>query len=276
MGWSSKPPPGTLIDRSHPLANGLFILLPTWEGSGGKLWNVTGDGQAANLVNFTQGSTMGWTGGRAGGHALKLLRSSSTYVDLAAWKDKVSRTEFTCTFWVKPTYPTGVTGTLYEYVNLRLSSGSEMEIIDGDGTFGIGFRASYSGAANITATQLVRYTRHMLTVSVSTLKNAFKFYVDGNLVGTSTLGAFTDSAATLFYLGNNNFGEEFDGDMEYFMWHQRALFDNEVEQLYAAPFDIFQMPRVRKLYIAPSAAADVIPLYQLIGMGGSASYGLRP
>ena len=63
--WRNKPPLGSLLDLSHPLARGQVARWALFEGAGGQLWDLTGNGLAA--TSGTTGSVLpAWGTGTRG------------------------------------------------------------------------------------------------------------------------------------------------------------------------------------------------------------------
>lgn len=67
----TKPPPGTQLDRDHPLIQGLELWLPMSEGQGGVLHDVVGRQGVGHRDGTLHGGNL-WTNGRFGGRAIGL------------------------------------------------------------------------------------------------------------------------------------------------------------------------------------------------------------
>lgn len=66
MTWITKPPIGTSLKPDHSLSKGLAAFWLFNEGSGNKVYDLSGNNHTGTLFNIDLSSTSGWVSGRLG------------------------------------------------------------------------------------------------------------------------------------------------------------------------------------------------------------------
>ena len=135
----------------------------------------------------------------------------------------------TVALWVKSDGNTAIEG-IFQW---RTSAGDEMTIIDFHGNYGIALRANYPGGISISIpshTSSTGWTH--LAITWDKAADEFKFFSNGDQVGTTQTGLGPHPATPAFFLvGSTNFNEGYVGSMQEFGAWSSALSASEIALL---------------------------------------------
>ena len=264
---TQKPPLGSQINFDHPLAKGLVGCWLMNEGSGNKIYDLSGNKNDGSFVGNTTFSP-----GR-GGSSL-LFDGTEDYVTIKSnpYKmDKVRANGLTFSAWIYPIYPgatryQGIIGGVDAIGNANFSAGGishsigtessnvNMEIYDGTG-----YRLA---SVLICATAHASRWSHVVGVLDST-KSLIQIYLNGIFGSSNT---FTPSGATLepnvFRIGEK-FGADypsFSGLIDNSCVWLRPLSPQEVSQLHRSPYAMFERRPVWMDYVAAGGGGLVMPV----------------
>lgn len=246
-GWPQKPPLGSQLDRSHPLARDLVGYWLLNEGSGNKANDLTGNGNTGTITGA------GW-GASDRGPALS-MDGTSDYVTVNIAIPENASFTFLCrvnpstlkdyNYFFDLTTGTGFyTGPAisdnFRFAYLNTAAGSEFRT----------FTKPTEWAANVWADIV-------LTVSCSGTNVSCQLYYNGTLrqtltdpsgFGADTLGALSVNSAYAFV-----------GIYDTAAWYNRALTAAEVAQLYREPFCLIARPRIELWTAVTEEAPTIVP-----------------
>jgi len=227
-----KPIRGIRLNKSHPLARGLVGYWLLNEGSGNKVFDLSGDGNAGTLVADTH-----FVPGKFG-PALD-FDGTGDYIDCGTSDIFNLTTSFTLSIWMSRANTTGDHGLFHRYagadnyegygLGIRVQSGDNANLI----RFFTGDEWLYS---TITITD--SYWHHIVAVWDGTKTY---IYIDGVLRGSATPASteLNNPGDTLFigsFGGTSNF---FSGKLDLPVIYNRALSAFEIALLYREPFCMF-------------------------------------
>jgi hypothetical protein len=227
MRWVQKPPVGTLIDPSHPLAAGLAVCVALNEG----------DGLAVDCARGVQATTNSGTWVESPyGHAVDFSGPSSAIFFPA----KAASYSGPASFAVLAQVPSNLGG----YASMMSGGGYSVDATAGgthdapDYMVGPGNTWLY-GPSNVT----VDGGWHLFALShVSTATGGVSFYVDGRPRKTGTQTTFPVITNWLSRVGGNG-GVYFTGRIAVALAWSRALLSDEQARLAANPWQLFAPPR---------------------------------
>lgn len=237
--WDKKPPRGSELDRSHPLAKGLVGYWSMQEGAGEFVNDISGFGNKGTLTN---GPT--WQPGKFGS-ALN-FDGTNDYVDIAGNVD-VTGTR-TVSLWMLSRDVSQNNVVLY-FVN----SGSEQTDYIVIGTYVSAILASADNVNAASAQSSTISSNKWTHVTVTkTTADVTDIYINGVVntqAGTNQWGGafakrlFGDSyvTATLPLV-------PFNGLLDDVRIYNRALSAGEIRWLYQEPFAIFKPPAIRRYW----------------------------
>ena len=245
-----KPPLGTQINPSHPLAQGLIAAWLMNEGGGGNIYDISSN----NNTGAFQGSPApSWNAGQFGS-ALS-FNGSSTYLSNTTFSQLYP---LSISVWVN--YVIGSDGGVLSFRNENVNpyNGWCLEIFSSTIYFVVNTGASINTTYPFVSGQ---WTHLALTMTSSF---AAILYANGVPIAS---GAFTTPLvpAVPLYIGSRHDGFQFDGLIDTPLIYNRALSAAEIQQLYAQPF-CFMQPR--KQLISRSAAPAVTNTYGVAAAGG--------
>lgn len=221
--WNQKPPIGTQLDASVPLARGLVAFWPLWEGGG-----VPSEAVGRSPANSCNAS---WTATPYG----RGLLFNGTNQWVAATGSSLMAFAGTITIAAFTSPATGL---------LQVLVGGEGWVLGVDevGSNEVYF---YTNAAGFTtsSSNAIDGTWHLLAVTQSsTGPGGVQFYRDGNPWGTGTLNSLPASTLGALSLGANSSGTNhwLNGSMGWAAVWSRALSSNEHMALAANPWQVFR------------------------------------
>jgi Concanavalin A-like lectin/glucanases superfamily len=257
----SKPPPGTGIDWSHPLAHGLASLWALSEGSG---LPIDSAAQAAAAAN-----SAAWSAGQYG--TSLSFNGSSQYVNLGAQPQLELVAPFSVVSCCAPTAST----SNQHLIDVRSGGANGYFLafdLNGNNEIDLFVQNGVGDATSPSSNNAVDGATHVFAATLTTAaSNNVAFYRDGTAWGTATNPNFTTSYSSTpnIFVGQNSVnGAWFKGQIDWIAVWNRALAAAEILAL-ADPnaiWRLFAPPRPYALYRrAPGASA--------YGRGSSA---LRP
>jgi hypothetical protein len=230
-----KPTRGIRLNRSHLLARGLVGCWPFNEGSGNKVFDLSGNGN----IGIFQGTAPSWGSGKFG--SAVNLPGTDEYINCGS-NDSLKPTSFvSVVVWIYPT----VGGAFQEIIDNSLVGGN-------DGYF---LRLDNSNPPKVQFTALGVGGFGVVTSSNTIALNQWHFIAgifDGSnwivdVDGVRTSAASTNSvivydAGVETWIGANNpisSPRYFNGKIDHVMIYPRALSASEVALLYREPFCMF-------------------------------------
>ena len=226
------------IQAQHPLARGLVGGWPFWEGGGGKLYDVSGQGNHGTLTNMDPvtdwvGTPQGWGLDYTG---------SSRYVNVGS--DYNAGSQFAIVAMAK----LNAAGGWDVIAAKEVWSGNDGWFLynDNAGPWQLVFRRGNGSALRTSANSITAGEWFHVAVSVS--GNDVRIYVDGRLENaTASFGTIADSTVDT-YIGsrhqNDGTGatDTWQGHIGQVLVYNRALAAAEIAELYADPW-VFMRPR---------------------------------
>jgi hypothetical protein len=216
-----KPFLGTMLNKSHPLANGLVGCWLMNEGSGNKVYDLSGNGNTGTITGAV------WTAGRTG-NALKF--TDDDYVTIS--QSVISSTEFSIIGWE---YSEGSTNVGYflgdstDPANLYLR---RQAADPGNYAGGIGDQEFAAFAVSRNAWHQFAYTHTSAGIGLIYVDGVFK----ANLAAASN---FTSLQSNLYIGDRADLARSFEGLLDIIYIYNRALTASEISQLYREPFCMF-------------------------------------
>lgn len=236
MTWLSKPPLGTQLDWSHPLNKSLGGFWLFNEGSGDKVFDISGNNNTGTLttMSFPPTTTSGWNPGRTG-HTIK-FDGVSDYVTASAYNLDITTDNLTMSAWVNTSRSNvyqlivakgnsisrqysmylGSSGTLYMYVTIN-------GVIDA----GVTLSTTAQWATN-------KWTHIVLTYDHSNIK----IFINGVQSYSGAYSANINSGSTPIRIGNDD-NYPFLGYIDDVRIWYRALSSSEIQTLYTNPYGMF-------------------------------------
>lgn len=267
--WQTKPPVGTLIDWSHPLAAGLVLAAPLNEGAGGKTFNAAN--QAGNIGVFQTGSASPtWTSGPYG-NAITTVSASSQYADFGdiPTLSGATRASMFClgnrssgNLWTTSRgTSTGERFEIFAYTNNSVffiaESGAELYGYCNAPTGDFSMAMTYDGAQSSTAAGLGGY-----------VNGAAQSLTSPDVWAGGAIASGTYDVLLGKEISDNLFS---DGRYDLFMvWVGRVLTSSDVATLHANPWQLFTPPQPYYWHGSGAAARSLfLPATLSLGAGGS-------
>lgn len=259
-----KPLPGTPLDVGHPMANGLIGCWPLNEGSGIFAADCSLNRNNGTMTAFADpaSSTSGWGPGEFGGALLFDGVDDGVTTGLSVG----GLSEFSVVTWVtNPVAPTGDTD-LVAAGGPPTSAQFELYGKFTGGIYALEFYVYYGGGFTDAHRRSSFITisdgfQHMVVgaFSGSGLQNKLDIYVDaelrnGTLIGTipSAVNADASTISLGSYAGAAGF---MSGQMDSTFIYNRCLAIEEVEELYANPYCMFDDNDLSPMWVSRVAAA---------------------
>lgn len=266
--WAGQPPPGPWLS-GDPLARGLSLFLPCWEGAGLKVQSVGARSvAAATLTGMTFGATSGWTADAYGSSVL--MDGTDDFIDGGSAMGAVvaADTEGSCSLW----FQTTGTNACPFYIGPASDSVLFCVRTAGANTLEVIYRPNGADVIRftVTATGCTSGKPHHLLYSVGAGGNRFYFdgvplapsYSAGSSATTGWMSAMVGSM--LFQVGRLNIlipGSYFAGRVSNVKVWNRALSAHEAQVDYIDRFAVLAQPR-RPRYADFLAAAATAPIGQ--------------
>jgi len=222
-----KPLPGMpFVNRTHPLSRGLVGLWLFNEGTGNKVFDLSGNNHTGTFI----GTAPSWNSGKYG--SAVFLPGTDEYIDcgsaiipvndftiIASGKRNVTDAFFTIVSQWKSgdagRFDLGLSNNA-NYNNLKIYIGGALK--------------AQSSAAILTEQFHVAYTQDS--------SNAIKLYVNGKQDGSGA--GLNIQQATNTLIGSYSLGEFFNGLFDYVIIYNRALSASEIALLKREPFCFMQ------------------------------------
>jgi hypothetical protein len=248
MSLNFKPPRGTLVNKSHPIARGLVACWLLNEGGGNTLFDVSGNGK-----NLAKNSAATWVIGEAGFGYDQDANESTSIADFHVNN---------ITLETRVIHQSARNGnTAYNGIVAKWVTGSDCWFL-GANAGGFSFWVSTSGGDYGIDTGT--FTNGVLFHEVGTYDGeTSRLYVDGLELSTNaTPSGNLNTYTTATWLGRqqSSTARWFPGTIFYVRIWDRALTAVEVRWLYEEPYAMFERLSPRGfLYVAP-AAGDIVIL----------------
>lgn len=229
-GTSTKPPPGTTIDWSHPLSRNLIGCWNLAEGNGLYTYDSTGK-YGSGLLRGDSGLPT-WVGGK-NNTALSFTAGNNHSVNIAT-NSSYSMAAGNYGWHVRFRVTTLVdgsgivsksTGSSQLPFDLFVMSSGLMTFVFGD--------TSQAGLGGVVAN---RWTDVILTQS-ATWGGSAKIWQDGRIIYSTTSGIGVAGDTGTITLGNRiDYLRDLTGQIEFFHMWNRAILPDEAAQLFANPY----------------------------------------
>jgi len=247
----TKPPRGILLDRSHPLSRGLIGCWLLNEGSGNKVFDLSGNGHHGTFKNMDPQTD--WVGGRDG-FAVD-FDGSDDYIE---WPAKASlipiaTNHVSCLIWIKLNVnPTGDFGGLVMGI-----SNAHIYHLGVDGSEQIDFRINRgSGSAEIqTGVIAVKKWTQLVGTCGGLGDDEMDAYIDDIRVGTATTGGAFSDAGQQLVLGRRTLGDArfIDAQFGLAMIWNRQISQADIISMRANPYQMFRTEPSPGIFGAPAA-----------------------
>ncbi len=229
-----KPTRGILLNKCHPLARGLVGYWPMLEGSGGKISDLSRNGNYGGLAG-----TAPWSSG---------LFGSCIDYDGSSGRHKIDYNPvlfcspyMTVSFWAKSDVTnyssSGYVVSMYDYAaNKRVwaiainASGDLWSVL----TSANGINGYYTNS-----TLAVDTSWHFFTFVVNNSTKQWDMYVDGFFYQTITAAVTYIDQGSFLTIGGLDGSNYFDGRIDNVAIWNRRLSANEIYGLYHEPFRLF-------------------------------------
>ena len=247
----SKPNPGSSIDWSQPLAQGLMGFYALNEGAGLNLYDASRVGPA--LLGSGFGATNPWASGGAGA-ALNCTVTSAcaTAIVPAALRGGGA---MSLAAGVRPnsTWSGGA-----QVVSIMQTNGSAGRILSIESSSLNYVMSSYNGTTNTANVGIAKNADSVVSCSASGLTESL--YLNGSLAASGT-AAFSPAWGTTSLLTVGPapyFSRNLNGIIYWAAWWGRVLTDQEHASLAANPWQLFGTPRSYFLFRASGAALTIV------------------
>ena len=227
-----KPTRGICLNRSHPLSRGLVGLWLFNEGSGGQVFDLSGNGYYCDLSNVTWGA-------RDFGNGL-IFDGTSSYGELSSADLSTYDSNWTILFSVNPT-DKALDSRIYTAYNVdQTHSKYGIMIESDDDQWGFFYRNSTLTYKEVDVGINVAFGSRQ-DVALSYDGTSYRFYLNGILKNTTidtldprdggkpSVGCLNPASPSGFFKGTINFG----------LLINRALSASEIALLYREPFCMF-------------------------------------
>jgi len=234
-----KPAFGRQLNYGHPLAQGLVGCWLMNEGSGDKVYDLSGNGNTGTCQNMTGTATSGWNPGKFG--SALAFDGTNDHVDCgnnAALLPPSISMEVIITPYQTGDFRGIITnkqtsdGT--DGINIHLASVNCLGALIGNGSGFTYLKTSWKRTAGVLYHIIVTHE----------IDNQNILYVQGKYENSVTFGLAYDAGAFtrmgMFYIVPSN---HFYGIIHLARIYNRALSATEVSQLYQSPFAMFDQRR---------------------------------
>lgn len=236
MSIWQKPPLGALPLGGHPLSQGLVGYWLMNEGTGNKVYDLSGYGNDGNFV----GTAPSWTVSDIG-HAVS-LPGTNEYIEVPYSDAFSGKRTVVVRFRIPGGYASG--GGRQDIVNHRDPAGARPGIFSfmSDATGQMNFSIDIGASVTPLLSNKATWSDKQYMVVVTADGTNLTMYIDGVYDNsTAFTTAMTDAPAITLKYGTNRSASVF-GTVIYSMCaiYNRALTATEVQQLYIEPFCVFE------------------------------------
>ena len=260
-----KPVLGSQIQLGHPLANGLVGCWLMNEGSGNKVYDLSGNGNTGSLIADTH-----FVGGKFG-PALDFDGAGDCVNCGNKASLNITNKNFTIMAWAK-LYGEGNT---LPVLAGKLSYGSvgEWGLYYSDITNDFRFQMRDASGVVVVDTLSVSLNQWYYVVGVYN-GSSIGIYLDGLLIKSINAPTIFEDSGNNFFIGkrSNNNDYYWNGQIDHAMIYNRALSAQEIQQLYMSPFCMFGQEPIELWSAAMGgvpAPSNIIYDYS-VAIGGSA------
>jgi len=254
MVYTTKPPFGTQLNLAHPLNNGLAALWIFNEGTGNQVYDLSGNVNNGTLINIASPSTTisGWNPGRLG--PCISVDGINDYINVGQPPSLMFTGAMTIGTWIKPNNLTddwrivskqGGGGFRSWSLNVGATGTRNYFQVASDGNTGFYVQGSSGVISEWT---------HLVAVYVPGV--ALRLYKNGILDAENKI-----NIPSLQYINNGldiNIGRRpdnilyFPGSIDEVRIYNKALSSQEIQQLYAQPYNMFIDTRKWKCSESPN------------------------
>jgi len=240
--YNQKPLSGDLIDYGHPLSQGLVGLWLMNEGSGNKVFDLSGNGNIGTFVNSPI-----WKVGKHG-YAIDFVSASDQYIDLGVDVSILKPQTISVSAIFKADLLTGIRGI----VDGTDSDGDDGYILASSGT-ALNFYIDDGGFKIATGTIAAGIWYH----AIGTFDGVtVKLYINGVLQATTAGATKVDYGISRHFIGRYlNASYDWDGLIDSVSIYNRVLSASEAALLQ----EPFCMVRTRRRRIITEEIAGVPP-----------------
>jgi hypothetical protein len=283
--WTSKPPLGTPIDRTHLLARAAIGEWSFDEGGGKVARNVIRPGLAdATFAAATAAPT--WKPGGSG-HALDFARASGQYAlcDGAIFGGG----SYTMTARIRMRSPQANSGdpdySTADILNVTNSSYIDLHALAVSGNPGVAnAQVNWVGAiglgqrVNISGLAVPVNVWHDLAATYDRASGVLRLYQDGEQTASGVVNAGTDAVATTIgaigKFRSTVLGGYFDGRIEFIRFRSVSYSADEIAWWHAEPYAHYLAPATRRFF-AP-VGVGLQPIVLTVGVAGGDAAGIIP
>lgn len=224
-------PPISRLNKAHPLAQGLVLAMPLYEGSGGVVNDISGKENHGVITDVVWSNTPYGKGLHFNGTNDYVKVNNNSSLDFEAG--------FTVFALAKPTYTDDETRIFYRYDSISKDGYYLAQRPDGSGIWG--FAIWVNGAWDIASSDSPPSGNWQQIVGVRETDGTLNLYVDGVLQSSpgSNPGAI-DSSGDLYIGVDVDMNADYEGAMANLLIWNRALSQSEIAQLNNDPFSIYR------------------------------------
>lgn len=266
--YTSKPGLGqAVLDRTHPLAQGLVVAWLFNECGGSRVNDATGHGYYGNYSGSFASNTWLADASLVAGSAISFYALSNNRVACYRPQSGLPRSDglLSMSVWVKFRSLSASTATIFCLDNGLSETDTNVTTpktalvyIAGSTTLG----ATDDGGlllAGQTITPVLNTWYHLVyTHNGTAIANGpHNFYINGNLVATGSTFAANTGTNTRVTVGSAFTLEDLDGSIAQALLYNRTLTQADVTELYRSPFCMLQPPAARRYWQYASTAVGV-------------------
>jgi hypothetical protein len=263
--WYSKPPPGSLLDTTHPLSQGLVGLWLFNEGGGGTAYDLSGQRNHGTLTNMANPPTQtsGWCGGGLS------FDGVDDYVDCGNPVSLNITGTITVSAWVNITSQKDYAPIILKgYAGLSTVVGGYMLRLNPSGK--MLFRIATTISTYEAESSAISFSTWHYVVGVYDHTNV-SIYVDGvKTVGDTCIQDIKNSSYNLEF-GRDAYSSlrQFGGIIDDVRIYNRALSAAEVRQLYIEPYCMIKKSGKIVYFLPSTFVYDETNKLQVITVAGS-------
>jgi len=249
-----KPVLGSQPQIGHPLSRGLVGLWLFNEGSGNKVFDLSGNGRSLTL----QGDTY-WTAGKFG----PVLQYDGTD-DYSIYAGPIiSGPPFTVISYFRCDELPSASGDercIWSHADASANDWWRLRIDDADDKLEYGARQTPAGGVNATSAKAVIANKWHQATCVEVSSSERYVYLDAGSMGSNTTASVPTAANHTFAIGINMrlVQDPFDGAIGLTMIYNRALSASEIALLYREPFCMFERDPIELWVGATSIGAPPV------------------
>ena len=224
-----KPTRGICLNRSHPLSRGFVGLWLFNEGSGKKVYDLSGNGH--NGIFGAGAASPSWTPGKFGS-AINFDGGDHILIDNPT-SFEFGTSDYTIIAGIKRNGTGNNDKVFCKGADASWEAKAKQFYIYNDK-----LRWEEHSVGNVESASTIDANPHQISVTFVDSSNLLSLYIDGLLDNSGTLVLTADDASHVVKIGARDTAH-YTGRVDYFYIYNRALSASEVALLYREPFCMF-------------------------------------